>query len=319
MALDANNEIINGNGGIVVKATAVSGGYFITNSIKITDKNEAGKIPDYACVDKALCYCTSDNKFYQYSEITKEWEPTLNPLTDEEIDDLWDNPTGDTVVDSPSTGGLPSFTLTNGFVPVWNGLTFEDGIELDKIGEGEAVADILVDQEYDQTSTNPQSGTAVAEAVAEAIKNLSNKLDEKLMTCRYFSVPAGKYYPLKRNGTYMIYNSKDDSGKEHTISLVRRSDGTWTTVCTGAKQLSLSTPVVAVNGRYTYQLCGIANTGENYLGIPTTDGFRQATTNYAYVTSTGTMYVCESVQGKPLSIQDTQAKCIGPTGEAYKG
>ena len=234
---------------------------------------------------------------------------TIEPMTDEELDDLWDNITGDTTANLPSAGGLPSFALTNGFVPVWNGLTFEDGIELDKIG-----ADLVVDQKYSQTSANPQSGTAVA----EAIKNLSDKLDEKLMSCRYLSVPAGKYYPLKRNGTYMIYNSKDDSGKEHTISLVRRSDGTWKEVCTGAKQLSLSTPVVAIEGRYTYQLCGVAYTGDSVIGVPTTDGFRQATTNYAYITSAGTMYVCESVQGKPLSIQDTQAKCIGPQGEAYE-
>jgi hypothetical protein len=66
MALDTNNEIINGNGGIVVKGTAVSGGYFVTNSIDVTATGETGKIPDYACVEGALCYCTGDSQFYQY-------------------------------------------------------------------------------------------------------------------------------------------------------------------------------------------------------------------------------------------------------------
>ena len=228
---------------------------------------------------------------------------TIKPLTNEEIDTLW--------VDTPGTGEIPAFSMTNGFVPVWSeqNKTFEDGIALNEIGTL-----ITVDQKYNKNSTNAQSGNAVA----EAINALSDKLDEKLMNFRYFSVPAGKCYPLKRNGTYMIYNGKDANDKEQTISLLRRTDGVWANVCTGAKQLSLSTPVVAIDGRYTYQLCGIAYTGDSLVGIPTTDGFRQATTNYAYITSAGTMYVCESVQGKPLSIQDTPAKCIGPQGEAYK-
>ena len=85
--------------------------------------------------------------------------------------------------------------------------------------------------------------------------------------------------------------------------------------------MTLTAATVAVEGRYTYQLCGMYTTGSTkVLGVefPSYEGFRQATTNYAYITSPGKMYVCECVQGKPLSIQDTQAKCIGPQGEAYK-
>lgn len=72
MALDTNNELINGNGGIVVNGAAVRGGYFVTESTDITSTGEAGKIPDYACVTGALCYCTGTtstpiNKFYQYN------------------------------------------------------------------------------------------------------------------------------------------------------------------------------------------------------------------------------------------------------------
>ena len=224
----------------------------------------------------------------------------ITPLTNEEIDEIWS---------TVPEGGFTPFTMTTGFVPVWNGETFEDGIELDKIG-----SDIEIDQEYKQTSANPQSGTAVA----EALKILSDQLAEKQMNFRYFSVPAGKYYPLKRNGTYMIYNSKDDNGIEQKISMYRLSKDEWTSVFTDAHQISLTTAVVAIEGRYTYQLCGMYTSGSSILGVPSTEGFRQATTNYAYVTSPGTMYVCECVQGKPLSIKDTADECIGEKGEAYK-
>lgn len=225
------------------------------------------------------------------------------PLTPEEIDELW--------IDTPGTGENPEFTMTPGFVPVWNGSTFEDGIELDKIGNGNV--NITIDQFYKEMSANPQSGTAVADAIAA----LNNKLEEKLLNFRYFSVPAGKYYPLKRNGTYMIYNGKDANGTEQNISLVRRAGDTWENICTNAQQLSLTTPTVAVDGRYTYQLCGIAYTGTSVIGIPTTEGFRRASNNYAYITSAGEMHVCESVQGLPLNIKDTVDACAGKSGDPY--
>ena len=88
MALDTNNEIINGNGGIVVKGTAVSGGYFVTNSIDVTATGEAGKIPDYACVEGALCYCMGDSKFYQYNDgawAEKVFAASTNSLTSDEV------------------------------------------------------------------------------------------------------------------------------------------------------------------------------------------------------------------------------------------
>lgn len=222
----------------------------------------------------------------------------ITPMTNEQIDDLWEEVEG--------LGSISQFAMTSGYVPVWNGTTFTDGAPLETINS-------TVDQVYDADSENAQSGLAVAEAIK------AEKLDEKLMTFRYFTVPAGKFYPIKRNGTYMIYNGKDANDKEQKITLVRRSDDVWTEVFTGAKQVSLTTATVAIEGRYTYQLCGMYWSGSNsVLGVPTTEGFRQATTNYAYITSAGKMYVCECVQGKPLSIQDTQAKCIGPQGEAYK-
>lgn len=70
MALDASNKIINSQDGIVVDGTSVEGGYFVTPSIEITSTGEAGKIPSYACIEGALCYCTGDSKFYQHDGTT---------------------------------------------------------------------------------------------------------------------------------------------------------------------------------------------------------------------------------------------------------
>lgn len=72
---NAGSEVVNNNGGIVVKGTAVEGGYFVTESIEITSIGEAGKIPKYACVEGALCYCTGDSKFYQCDGTN--WVPAM--------------------------------------------------------------------------------------------------------------------------------------------------------------------------------------------------------------------------------------------------
>jgi hypothetical protein len=63
MALDATNEIINSSSGIVVQGTAVSGGYFVIDTID--------NIPSHAKKTGQLCYVTGTtakpvNKFYQY-------------------------------------------------------------------------------------------------------------------------------------------------------------------------------------------------------------------------------------------------------------
>lgn len=58
MALNAQNEIINGKDGIVVEGTAVRGGYFATDTLS--------DIPSYAQKEGQLCYCNEDNKFYQF-------------------------------------------------------------------------------------------------------------------------------------------------------------------------------------------------------------------------------------------------------------
>lgn len=75
MALDASNKIINSQDGVVVDGTSVAGGYFVVNSIQVTSTGESGKIPDYACIKGALCYCTADSNFYQCTSTeAKTWE-----------------------------------------------------------------------------------------------------------------------------------------------------------------------------------------------------------------------------------------------------
>ena len=68
---NAAAKVVNNAGGIVVDASAVEGGYFVVDSTEITDRGEVGKIPDYACIEGALCYCKTDSKFYQY--LNNEW------------------------------------------------------------------------------------------------------------------------------------------------------------------------------------------------------------------------------------------------------
>ena len=81
MAYNISNaaaKVVNNAGGIVVDGSAVEGGYFVTDSIEVTSLGEPGKIPEYACVFGALCYCTADSNFYQYNGLT--WVKTFSPV-----------------------------------------------------------------------------------------------------------------------------------------------------------------------------------------------------------------------------------------------
>jgi hypothetical protein len=71
---NVGSKVVNRQSGIVVDGHDVAGGYFVTESIEVTSKGESGKIPDYACVDGALCYCKEDNQFYKYNQNTSTWE-----------------------------------------------------------------------------------------------------------------------------------------------------------------------------------------------------------------------------------------------------
>lgn len=95
MASDASNKIINSDTGIVVDAVDVGGGYFVTKTVEITTTGDPNKIPHYACVDGAICYCTTDKQFYQCtgSGTTATWSlavfNTPATATEEEIKKLF--------------------------------------------------------------------------------------------------------------------------------------------------------------------------------------------------------------------------------------
>ena len=56
---NAAAKVINAAEGIVVDGHDVAGGYFVIDSIS--------NIPSYTNITGALCYCTGDSKFYQYT------------------------------------------------------------------------------------------------------------------------------------------------------------------------------------------------------------------------------------------------------------
>lgn len=59
--LNTGSTIYNSNGGTLISGDAVKGGYFVTDTLD--------NIPSWTNVTGALCYCTEDNKYYQYDGI----------------------------------------------------------------------------------------------------------------------------------------------------------------------------------------------------------------------------------------------------------
>ena len=87
----AGAKIVNLATGSIADAVDIEGGYFVTQSIEITDTEEAGKIPRHACVAGALCYCKSDNRFYQYNGA--KWVFADTEETIKLSEDLWTDKT----------------------------------------------------------------------------------------------------------------------------------------------------------------------------------------------------------------------------------
>ena len=63
----------------LIDAVDVGGGYFVTQTVEITTTGESNKIPHYACVEGAICYCTTDTQFYQCTGngTTATWSPAV--------------------------------------------------------------------------------------------------------------------------------------------------------------------------------------------------------------------------------------------------
>lgn len=78
-------------------------------------------------------------------ELHTDIQEEIIPLTDEAIDNLW--------ATTPGTSETPTFSMTEGYVPVWNGTTFEDGITLDGIKKlyRHNITAIATNDEFDET------------------------------------------------------------------------------------------------------------------------------------------------------------------------
>ena len=158
---DAAAKIINNAGGIVAEGSAIEGGYFVTQSIEVTATGEEGKIPAYACVPGALCYCKEDSKFYQYDGEKKLWvESAINQMNQlEGITDSLAFTQGIDKVATVAVGGIAAGTdLTEkGIAQILEGIlfpyvpfTFNGITATDSAG---AATDFAGTYEYGQTVT----------------------------------------------------------------------------------------------------------------------------------------------------------------------
>lgn len=93
----------------------------------------------------------------------------IAPLDDAEIDALW--------TDVPGINEETVFSMTSGYIPVWNGQTFENGISLTDV----ETSTVTIDQSYNPNSDNAVSGKAVAEAIAAPTADLDrNNINTQL-------------------------------------------------------------------------------------------------------------------------------------------
>lgn len=68
--LNTGAKLENQADGIIADAIDIAGGYFVISSLK--------DIPNYARVEKALCFCQADNKFYQ-CKVELDPDPAIEP------------------------------------------------------------------------------------------------------------------------------------------------------------------------------------------------------------------------------------------------
>ena len=92
--------------------------------------------PFYSKKNKKLYIGDGNTPIKQLDSITDPIEKEIAPLTDEEIDNLWG---------APGIGEVPTFSMTEGHVPVWNGATFEYGISLEQVASTEYVDNLVGD------------------------------------------------------------------------------------------------------------------------------------------------------------------------------
>ena len=217
---------------------------------------------------------------------TEELKAEIAPLDDVDIDNLW--------VDVPGTNALPNFTMTTGFVPMWNGATFEDGIALD---------DITADQKYDETSTKPQSGAAIAEAL-ESVKS-------QTVHFGYDSYNANDKLLIKRNGYYMMYCNNPKLKVMEPLD-----DGEFVEVIKDSKQIvMMASPITRKPDAITFGVAGTAWNGDslsimNLANLPV-DGFRTSLREGSYITCDEQFWVYQMTKGALAELITTKILFIG--------
>ena len=203
----------------------------------------------------------------RYTENVKTYVNKAYPaLTDEQIDGLW--------AEAPVVNTLPDFTMTPGFVPMWNGTTFTDGAALTD----------LTKVDTDQILQVVQSQTI----------NFGNG-----------SYSAKDKVPIKRNGYYMVYCNNP---KLKVIEI--DAFGNPETIISDAKQIALmATPIIRKPDAITFGASGNYWTGDNLsvglngFNIPV-EGFRTSLREGSYIACDEAFWVSQMVKGelsKPLT------------------
>ena len=189
-----------------------------------TDTNKI-KIGDGATAYNSLDYFVGDIDLSDYYDKT-------------EIDNLLDDKADTSDLPSIMTGATSSTAGTSGLVPA--PVAGDDTKFLSGDGTYKTVgSSITVDQTYDATSTNAQSGTAVAEAVEDKVDN--NELidiSELYPTLGGLSAPSNTYEDLTLNA----------SGSEYTAP----ADGwvTFSKQSTAVGQYIILTSIIGNTGQY---------------------------------------------------------------------
>jgi hypothetical protein len=203
----------------------------------------------------------------------------MTPLTDEEIDNLW--------ADTPGTGETPSFSMTSGFVPVWNGATFENGVALNDIAT--------------ETETN--------KIVNDKINNFNtNIVMPGTINFGYNAYAAGSKVILKRNGYYMCYC---DNSKLQIVEPGTESEPGETVAINNARQIVLmAAPYVTKPEAITYRGCGLAWYSGTSAFTANVDGFRTSLKEGSYITANEEFYICQMTKGDLAALKTNPTKVL---------
>ena len=214
----------------------------------------------------------NESNLTRYTEKVKTYVNNAYPaLTDAEIDNLW--------ASTPGVDTSPDFTMTTGFVPMWNGATFIDGAALTDITDTSKIIETIQSQ---------------------------------LVNFGYAAYTAGDRFAIKRNGYYMIYcnNAK--------LQLIETdANGLETQVISGAKQIALmASPITRKPEAVTFGAAGNYWTGDSisadFSGVKLpVEGFRTSLREGSYITCDEDFWVYQMVKGELATLKPLKILFIG--------